>query len=138
MKRPNNQLAVLRVAKAQLGLAEEHYRSILLRVGGASSASDLDDAGFKAVMEEFHRLGFVSDARRRNLGERRDRATPGQVGLIRKLWAEVAENLSDTNLNTFISNRTGVSTLRFLDPAGAKVAITALQAWKARKGPKVA
>lgn len=54
------QLALIHVAKKELGLQEEDYRSILDLYGGVSSAKNLTLEGFERVMEHLERLGFKS------------------------------------------------------------------------------
>ena len=126
-------LALLRVAKAQLGLGEDDYRSILENYGGSRSARDLDARGFDAVMDRFRALGFTSSARRRSFGERDGMASPGQVAAIRKLWTAYADAPTDAGLNTFLERQAKVSALRFLDARKAGPVITALKAMVARK-----
>ena len=45
-----SRLAVLHVARKQLGLADDHYRAILLGAGGVESAAELDELGFERAM----------------------------------------------------------------------------------------
>lgn len=55
----NKQKALLHVAKAQLGLAEEEYREILKAHGGAESSVHLSEFGFEKVMRFLaEQLGF--------------------------------------------------------------------------------
>ena len=51
------QLALIHVAKKELGLSDEDYRAILGQYG-VSSSKDLTMAGFEQVMEHMGRLGF--------------------------------------------------------------------------------
>lgn len=53
-----SQLAVLHIAKSQLGLTEADYRSVLSLYGGVESAKFLTQAGFKRVVEYLERVGF--------------------------------------------------------------------------------
>ncbi|SEO97843.1 regulatory protein GemA [Propionispora vibrioides] len=55
-----SQLALIHVAKKELGLDDEDYRSILELYGGVSSAKFLTLEGFERVMEHLARLGFQS------------------------------------------------------------------------------
>ena len=64
----NKQLALIHVAKKELGLDDEAYRATLLAHGGADSARDLDQDGFKAVMEHFEGAGQPEGERIRRLG----------------------------------------------------------------------
>ena len=53
-------LAVLHIAKKQLGLSEEEYRDILNNFSGVTSAEDLNEQGFESVMFHLSKLGFKS------------------------------------------------------------------------------
>lgn len=52
-------IKLVQFARRQLRMAEEDYRALLLRAGGVISCKGLTLKGFDAVMDEFHRLGFV-------------------------------------------------------------------------------
>ena len=54
------QLALIHVAKKELGLTEEDYRSLLELHGGVSSAKHLTLEGFERVMQRIEQLGFKS------------------------------------------------------------------------------
>ena len=128
-------LQLVQVARKRLALGEEDYRSILLQYGGCSSAKALDARGFEAVMDRFCQLGFTSTARARTFGERAGMASPAQVALIRKLWAETVDDPAEANLNTFLEHRFKVSALRFLPKERAGGVVTALKAMAARRSP---
>lgn len=87
-------LALLRVARQQLGLDEDSYRAILLVQGGVESAKDLCDDGFERVMARFGELGFVSTARKKWFKPRGTNAaalvTPGQQQRLQALFGELA------------------------------------------------
>lgn len=55
-----SQLALIHVAKKDLGLQDEDYRNILELYGGVSSAKHLTLEGFERVMSHLERLGFKS------------------------------------------------------------------------------
>ncbi|HEX4196748.1 MAG TPA: regulatory protein GemA [Caulobacteraceae bacterium] len=128
-----SKLALLRVAKAQLGLGDDDYRAILENFGGTHSASHLDGRGFDAVMDRFRGLGFTSSSRRRSFGERDGMASPGQVAAIRKLWTAYADAPTEASLNAFLERQAKVSALRFLNASKAGPVITALKAMVERK-----
>jgi hypothetical protein len=56
----SGQLALIHVAKKELGLQDEDYRSILELYGGFSSSKHLTLEGFERVMNHLERLGFKS------------------------------------------------------------------------------
>ena len=66
-KLTRGQIAILHVAKRQLGLSDGEYRSIISSCtrGGTESASELDNLGFTIVMKRFERLGFRSTSPKR-------------------------------------------------------------------------
>lgn len=86
-------LAVLRVAKAQLRLDDDNYRAVLKVHGGVESATELDDAGFDAVMARFRELGFTSTARQKWFKPARQDAealvTPGQQKRLEELFGRL-------------------------------------------------
>ena len=127
---------LLQVARARLKLTEEDYRAILETYGGSRSARGLDNRGFDAVMDRFRQLGFTSDARARAYGERAGMATPAQVAAVLKLWNTWADDPTEKALNTFLEGVAKVSSLRFLDSAGAHRAISALKAMVAKRRKK--
>jgi hypothetical protein len=126
------QMALLRVAKVQLGLSDEDYRAELLRHGGSESARDLTASDFEAVLRRFRQLGFASGRTRRGFGERLGMATDAQVEMIRTLWAEVSGGLPEARLNAWLQHF-GVSALRFTTRAKAGKIIAGLRAWQSRR-----
>lgn len=54
------QIALLHVAKKELGLIDEDYRSILNLYGAVDSAKHLTKDGFERVIDHLERLGFTS------------------------------------------------------------------------------
>lgn len=52
------QISMLHVAKSQLGLSEEDYRSTLLLYGGVESSKQLRQEGMQRIMQRFEQLGW--------------------------------------------------------------------------------
>jgi hypothetical protein len=130
------QIALIKIAKKQLGLTDEQYRALLLWAGKVESAKDLDTAGFERVMEYLTRLGFKSDWNKRTFGNRPGMASPKQVDLIRELWRQFSEADDDAALGKWLERSYKVSSLRFVDAPTAQKAITGLRAMICRKaGP---
>lgn len=134
---PPKATALVHVAKSRLGLDEESYRAILCRVAGVASSRDLDAAGFKALMEEFGRLGFESDAHARTFGERPGMATPAQIAHMRRLWSAFTDGAGDDlSLGKWLKGRWGVEHPRFLPQADAHRAIGGLHRMVERRRAK--
>ncbi|MEI8396211.1 MAG: regulatory protein GemA [Rhodospirillaceae bacterium] len=130
----SKKIALIRVAKSQLGLTDDDYRAVLKHYGTVDSSKDLDLVGFMAVMTYFEQCGFQSTAKKRNFGNRPGMASERQVGLIRQLWAEFTDGTgTDATLGKWLDRTFKVSAIRFLPADKAPNAITALKAMKQRK-----
>jgi phage gp16-like protein len=123
------QLSVVHVAKARLGLCDDDYRALLKQAAGVESARDLDAWGFARIMEAFERLGFQSTFASRNLGNRRaGMASPAQVALMRSLWREGGYGEGDDrSLDRYLDHHFHVSSVRFVDAARAPKIIAGLK-----------
>ena len=130
-----SQKAILHVAKAKLALDDDTYRRVLIKVAGVTSSTELDQAGFEAVMGFLDYAGFrPMKADGANYGRRAGFASPAQVDFIRTLWREAhhAAELDEAALNGWLKKWFKVSSLRFLPDTQAAKVITALKAWKSR------
>jgi len=122
------QLAVIHLAKKQLGFDDEVYRAILKRFGNVESAKDLTNSGFDQVMAYFTSLGFRSDWTKKTFGHRSGMATPAQITKVRNMWdAFTGRNDDHAALNKWLERTFKVSALRFLTKEKAQSAITALK-----------
>lgn len=97
-----NHNAVINIAKAQLGLDEDAYRAMLVRVTGAASLRQMSDRQKQAVIEELKRKGF----RIRSGGKALPLATKPYIRMIHALWkschrAGAIENGSREALRAF-------------------------------------
>lgn len=124
----------IHVARRQLGLDDDTYRAVLIRVTGKSSSGDMTEAERQAVLQEFERLGF----RKTSKGSRK----PLEGRFAKKLQAlwiaaynlGVVRNRDDRALNAFVKGRTGLDDVRFLhQPARAERPIEALKSMMATK-----
>lgn len=128
------QKALIHVAKTKLELTEEMYRSALVEIGGVSSLTELDIAGFEALMGFFEYLGFKPlTAKGANYGDRQGMASFAQIEFIRSLWREYTREASDEDgLNKWLESKWNLSSLRFPGKDKAPKIITALKAMKSR------
>lgn len=134
----SKKIAVLHVAKRDLGLDDDNYRDILRRHGGVESATDLDEIGFFHVMRYMTALGFRSTWTKRTFGNRPGMASPAQVELMRKLWLSYhGPDDGEAALNAWLSKYHKVSALRFVSVEKAAKIVPALKAMVARqKSPR--
>lgn len=128
-------IALVHVARRDLGLSDEEYRAILQRQGGVSSAAELDEFGFEHVMRYVTALGFRSDWTRRTFGDRPGMASPAQIDHIRQLWRNYLghEDEADAALNAWLDHFHHISALRFVDAEKAGKVIPALRVMAGRK-----
>lgn len=131
-------LAMLHVAKRDLGLDEETYRSVLERVTGQRSAAKLTEVERLAVVDEFRKQGFKPSS---NSSRSRGKPLAGPFAKkLQALWIAgwnlgVVGNRDDRALLAFVKRQTGIDHIRFLRyPEDAAKAIEALKGWLARDG----
>jgi hypothetical protein len=133
---PAKKLALLHVARKQLGLDDDAWRGLLAAAAGVRSSRDLDADGFEAVMLRLEAAGFRSASKRRPLPARRGMASPREVQMIRALWGLYTDDAGDDrSLGKWLHGRFGVSDVRFVDAALARKAIGGLRAMLAKKRP---
>lgn len=97
-----NATAIINIAKAALGLEEDDYRALLVRVTGEASLRAMSDRQKIAVLDEMKRLGF----RVKTGGKALPASVKPYVRLIHALWRNchrlgVIENGSREALRAF-------------------------------------
>lgn len=129
-----NALAAIHVAKKQLGLDDETYRAMLMRVTGKSSAREMTEQERKRVVAELRGKGFKPASK----GTRK-RLEGVFAGKLQALWIGgwnlgVVRDKTDAALISFVQRQTGVDHVRFLHhPEDASKAIDGLKAWLTRE-----
>jgi hypothetical protein len=137
----NPQKAILHVAKAKIGWDDDTYRQVLVRIAGVTTSKDLDQPGFEAIMGFADWCGFRPMGKGApRYGNRPGMATYAQLELIREMWRELHEQreCDDAALGGWLLKYHKVHSMRFLTMDGARKAITALKAWKARPKTRAA
>jgi len=130
----NKQKALLHVAKSKLELSDSTYRSVLVQIAGVTSSTELDRAGFEAILGYFEYLGFTPlVATGIDYGKRPGMASFAQLELIRQLWTEWSGADEDAGLNTWLNRSFKRASLRFVLAGDAAKIITALKAMKTAK-----
>ena len=139
-----SRVAIIHVAKKQLGLDEDAYRAILSGAGIASSRDLKTDEQFSSIMRAFENLGFKSPGRKQGIKYRE--TVPGQSSsmiskrqeyYIRGLW-DLASRVKDEKSLRGIIKRIGkTDDIRFLSRKAASAVILALRdiCWKAGFNP---
>ncbi|WP_247536954.1 gp16 family protein (plasmid) [Ralstonia syzygii subsp. celebesensis] len=126
-------IRLIHVAKRDLVMDDDTYRSILLQVGKEASAADLTVPELEKVLEHLKRCGFKV----RSNKDARRQADDDQSKMIRGLWLELAErgvvhNASEAALAAFVKRMTGVDALQWLSVAQASRIIEHLKKWRNR------
>jgi len=137
MTNRNNQLAMIHIAKKELGLDDDTYRDIVRLVsnGRESSAGNLDYAERNKLLDHFKARGFKNSPAKN--AKTRPLATDDQSKKIRALWLELhsfgaVRNSSEAALATYVKRQTGVNALQWLNTHQASQVIEALKKWVAR------
>lgn len=123
----------IKFAQRQLGLIDEEYRAILRRVAGVSSSTELTQASFASLMNEFLRLGFVSTARSeaaKQEGRAAWASSHAQRSKIVALWDAWKGRHDPEGLRHWLEKKHGVSDLRFVSAEKARKIIGALSSFK--------
>lgn len=128
-----NTIAIINVAKSQLGLDEDDYRALLVRVTKVASLRAMSERQRLAVVVEMKRLGFKVKANSKKL----PLASKPYIRLVHALWKSchqkgVIEDGSRQALRTFVKKRSGVDDPDFLTFDQANPIIDALKAMEAR------
>lgn len=126
-------ICLIHVAKRDLVMDDDTYRSILLQAGKKASAADLTVPELERVLEHFKRCGFKV----RSNKDVRGQADDDQSKMIRGLWLELAKrdivhNASEAALAAFVKRMTGVDALQWLSVAQASRIIEHLKKWRDR------
>jgi hypothetical protein len=138
-RRRLHDLALIHLAKAQLGLDDDTYRAMLRATAGVESAGALDAAGRARVIEHLRSRGFRPLA-----GARRRQASPS-ARYIRWLWGELwrrGEVASRDGLPDWLKahtrrlhpRHTGWARPESLPGEPARRIVRQLRAWLARAG----
>lgn len=126
-----NSTAAIHVAKKQLGLDEDTYRDVLVRVTGKNSLRDMSEGERQSVVSELRDRGFKT-------------APKGLEGPFAKklqaLWIGawnlgIVRDKTDAAMLAFVKRQTNIDHTRFLlNAEDARKAVEALKSWMAREG----
>lgn len=128
-------LAMVHIARKDLGLDEETYRSALEQVAGKASASELSDAELLRAVDHFRAHGWAPKAAG---GKPRRQSDAPHVRKVWAIWGDMCRSgavRSPTRaaLRAFVERMTGCSDPEWMTPAQANQVIEGLKAWRARE-----
>ncbi|MCY1705505.1 regulatory protein GemA [Pannonibacter sp. SL95] len=127
-------IAAIHVAKSQLGLDDDTYRSKLASITGKTSTRDMSEAERQKVLTVLRGQGFGPRP-----AQRKDRATGKYAPKLQSLWIAawnlgIVRDKRDAAMLAFVKRQTGLDHTRFLSDAGdAARAIEALKGWIRRE-----
>jgi hypothetical protein len=127
---PKAMIQKVQIARRQLGLDDESYRAILLRITGQTSSTACTVRDLDALLREFTRLGFAAKPSRKV-------SQKAQVRMIYGVWRDIRPLLrSDSDpaamLRAFVKRQTGVDAPEFLDAVQANKVLEGMKAWRTR------
>lgn len=133
--------AQIHIAPKQIGMDEGDYRALLRRVTGCSSSADMTIAQMEAVLGEFRRLGFSTQARTPVARESRSRR-PADHKVARKaqaLWRSLGllcavRNPSTEALEAFACRQLDCAAFQWANQSQGHKLIEALKAMAERHG----
>lgn len=135
------ELAAIHVAKKQLALPDDEYRSLLLSVTGKSSSADLDWKGRKLFLDHCKKLGFKPK------GAKTDRTLPSvaqdRMARMKKIGALLADSglswaYADGIAKRLFANTTHIERIEFCDGEHLTKVIAALVVDAKRRARKAA
>ena len=122
-------LARVHIAKKEMGLPDEAYRDVLVRITTKASAGDCSAAQLGLVLEEFRRLGWKPK-------QGRPLSANMQVRIIYAIWGDVKKLLDgetgDAELRAFVRRQTGRDAPEFCNHEQCVAVIEGLKGWRTR------
>jgi hypothetical protein len=144
MQNQKSRLAIIHLAKKQLGLDDDAYRAILSGAGVASSKDIKSEGQFNLIMAAFTNLGFVSTGRISSVKYKRSAAgtNPSMISnpqeeYIRGLWVLASRAKDEKSLRRIVKRIGKTDDISFLSRRSASAVILALRdiCWKAGFNP---
>lgn len=141
-------IQLIHIAKGQLGLDEDTYRSALFGATGKRSCSQMNLPELSQVLEHFKKAGFKTKAKRR-LSPKSSPQQLGAINKIRAIWItmhkqNIVRDGSETALDAYVNrmlNRIQVGEnvsyhTHFLTEQQAFKVLESLKQWQKRESQK--
>lgn len=132
-------LAMVHIARKDLGLDEETYRAALEQVAaGKSSAAELSDAELSRMVDHFRAHGWTPKT---TTGRPVRRSDASHVRKVWAIWGDmckagIVRTPTRAALRAFVERMTGRADPEWLTPLEANRVIEGLKAWREREQAK--
>jgi hypothetical protein len=128
-------LSLIHIAKKDVGVTDEDYRSILFGAAGVESAAELEyEYQFNAVMKAFENLGFKSTGGSNKLKQTDTKSkrnwgwiSARQEYYIRGLWVLASRKKDEQSIRAIIKRIAKVDDIHFMQKKDATKVILALR-----------
>lgn len=132
-------LAKVHIAKKQLGLADDDYAAVLIRVTGHDSAGKCNQAELEAVLRAFERQGFTTKAKAPGAKRAGGAADHPAARKARAMWISLGllgavRDTSEKALETFARRQLGCDRLQWANQGQVYKLVEALKAMAERNG----
>lgn len=138
MKNRAQYIQLIHIAKSQLGLDDEVYRSMLSGLELPNSTTKMSVPELQKVLDHLKRSGFKVRSKTKD----RPQADSEQAKMLRGLWLELAglgyvQDPSERALSAWVKRETGVAALQWLTVETAQKTIEKLKQWRWRDEQKI-
>lgn len=130
------EIQLIHIAKQQLQIDDETYRTMLWAIARVKSSTELDFKGRKDVLDHLKKSGFKAIPSKKR-PQSRPLADDLQSTKIRELWLTLhtngkVRNPDESALAAFVKRQTKVDALQWLTTKQASAVIEELKKWLAR------
>lgn len=123
------EIRLIHVAKRELQLDDDTYRSMLWSIARVKSSKDLDFTGRKKVLDHLKARGFKVKSSPANKN-----AHDAEYRKVRVLWTKLhaagaVEHDSDDAVRAYVKRMTKVDDFKFLNSSQSRTVIEGLKKW---------
>lgn len=134
-------IKLIHVARRELGLDEETYRTVLRTTGKAESTKEMDVPALMRVVEHLKRAGFKVRSSKPSVGKARPMTISPAASKVRALWLFLhhlgaVRDPSEAALATYVKRIAKVDDLRWLPGDKVDPLIESLKKWAMRYLPE--
>ncbi|MBK1890699.1 regulatory protein GemA [Undibacterium sp. 14-3-2] len=138
MKNRTQYIQLIHIAKSQLGLDDDVYRSMLTGLELPNSTTKMSVPELQKVLDHLKRSGFKVRSKPKD----RSQDDSEQAKMLRALWLELSglgyvRDPSEKALAAWVKRETGVAALQWLNVETTQKTIEKLKQWRWRDEQKI-